>query len=260
MESKISGLKNLTDKQKEDLITGGISDTIEGKPTDPEHTAILVLGAGTDPLFKRMAKAINLYKDGHAKYMIMSGGKGWTKNGSPETIDRRIKMAKEYLNVIGTDYSEETLREMTEAEIMYEIANAMDIPDDALIWEHYSENTQENMENVSMLINHEPKNHKNKQYKKFDIKNIIIVTNPTHARRSLYTAQKASDKFKYKVVASSLLDKNVDGYWKIIDDEVERLIKYAKGGNLRDATVVFDGESIKPVDEVDEVEKKKEIE
>lgn len=230
----------LSEEQKEELILNGFSTKISDTPKDNKKTAIVILGATALPLAKRTARAIELYKKGYADYIILSGGEGWKRNANEEVLKRRIEVVREVIPDT-SQYTDKAISEMTEAEFMELMTYYAGVPDEAIIWEHNSTNTKENMQNVNIILDTPLAR------KKLNIERLILVTDLPYARRTLLTAEASR---KYNDIELCVSPTNTNIRKEIIQGEVERLVKYSKNGNLRDATIeISDNGKIKVLEE-----------
>lgn len=75
----------LTESEIYDLVMSGVLDYSKQKPTEKTKSDILVvLGCSPFPLKARVIKMMHLYKNGYAKNVLFSGGKGWQKLFTPQ--------------------------------------------------------------------------------------------------------------------------------------------------------------------------------
>lgn len=129
--------------------------------TKPNNSdAILILGCqlkGETPsgfLTERTLKAAELYKAGKAKYIIASGGKGSGEN-------------------------------ISEAEGMKRILLKEGIPEEAIILEDKSKNTNENIKNSKKVADDK------------NFKSLIVVSNSFHLRRAKILCEKNNVSASY---------------------------------------------------------------
>lgn len=73
-------IEKLNDDQIYSLVMSDVRDYAE-TPVEKESSpdVLIVLGATPSPMKPRIIKAMQLYKAGYGKYIVLSGGKGWHK-------------------------------------------------------------------------------------------------------------------------------------------------------------------------------------
>lgn len=162
----------------------------------------------------RIEKAVELYKQGRIKKLILSGGNGGISN---ECNDNR-----------------------TEAELMKMLAIKMGVKEEDIYLEDKSNNSIENSLNVIKLLNLLANIN--------DIKGLILITSQFHLKRCLAIFKKYFPKdINYCLVAAldGFSDKNnwflSDESWNtgrnLVTFEAKVLIKYAKEGKIFDLEV-----------------------
>ncbi|MGV8026211.1 MAG: YdcF family protein [Anaerolineaceae bacterium] len=128
----------------------------------PQADAIIVLGGGTEPAVSprkyveinsagdRVFAAAQLYRDGKAPILILSGGNiNWLNNGSSTPADQ-----------------------------MAEILTFLDVPSSAMILENTSKNTYENALNTKEIITEN------------GFKTVLLITSAMHMPRSVMLFEK----------------------------------------------------------------------
>lgn len=221
-------VSKLSKEQLYDLVLKGITSNVLDMPKDGKKTAIVVLGAKATAIKRRMIKAAELYKGGYGDTLILSGGLGWKGKAN---IGEDIKKVRE--SIPGMDeYSDETIFQMTEAEFMDKIAEFMDIPQENIIYEYYSENTLENAE-YSVISS---------KVDKFE--RYIIVSDLQHMRRAELTFKKVQDSECEIICCSAsggLVEKSREQILREdmskLECEAKKLVEYSKEGDILDVDV-----------------------
>lgn len=164
---------------------------------DDERSAppceVMLIPGGSHP--QLMKKATELYKNGMAKYIVVSGGK------NPKI--------PEYTN---------------EAEFLKELALKEGIPEEAVICEPMAANTYENA-----LFSY-----KEISDRDLNIQKVILVCKAYHSRRALFTYQKVfplnTEFFVIPVTDKRGIEKDnwfsKEEYIKVVMGEVEKMGKY----------------------------------
>lgn len=171
------------------------------KASDIHGDCIMVFGNGN---LDRAKKAIELYHDGKAPYILFSGGDKWGERDEIEAIS------------------------------MKNYAKAQGVPEEAIIVETISNHTKENVLASILVLDRALGLHK--------IKRIIAVSDAGHLRRCLLSLKTyMPDWIEFVMVGTGMtLPPN---WWEIkpirdrANKEVRSLIKYIKEGQLEDAEI-----------------------
>ena len=208
-------ISKLNDNQIYGLVMSGVRDYAK-IPVDEESRPdlLIVLGATPIPMRARIAKALQLYKNGYGKYIILSGGTGWhklfkieptplkdelerytyysgkqrnyrlMKRALQRTIPDEIKNKNKHGKALYRHMHRQILKNMdlTEAEVAKKIVNAcrtiVDIDENKIFLENKSKNTRENIENSMEMMQELLK-----EGKVEDVKSVMIITSCFHCKR-----------------------------------------------------------------------------
>ena len=181
----------LSEYNSENLQKKDIEKILYSFPEDDEKNGdcIWVFGSPKD-INERVNKAVELYKNNRAPFILFTGGLG--KNGT-----------------------------IPEASIMKEKAIKLGIPPEAIITEELSNNTTENIL-CSMLI-------LERKFLLQNIKRLIVVTSAFHMQRLILTINRYMPKwieYSYCYDKNSKYTKN---NWEKSEETIERIKYEAKG-------------------------------
>jgi uncharacterized SAM-binding protein YcdF (DUF218 family) len=225
-------VKEMTEDQKYDLVIKGISCRAADIQKSTKKTAIVILGAAPEPIRRRMIKAAELYKKGYGQYLIFSGGSGWQRTLLAEST-RKGKIDKARVNIPDMDeYTDEDIIRMTEAEFMDKVAIFFDIPEEAIIYEYYSETTPQNAKYTKFIS------------KQDEFERYIVVTDFPFVRRAVQTFKKVFPENVEIIGCATSIDldridkENIFKKYRLfIEGEAEKLVKYCRSGDLKDMRV-----------------------
>ena len=221
-------INKLNDNQIYDLVMSGVKDYAK-IPVDEESRPdlLIVLGATPIPMKARIIKAMQLYKNGYGKYIVLSGGKGWHKLFKTEDRSfkdelerytyysgkrRKYKLMKRALqrtipqelrnkNKQGKALYRHMHRAIennlnqSEADIGLKIIKACSeigrIDPDKIFLENNSSNTRENIVNSMKIMQEKLKEQgKETNKEKEEIKSVMIITSCFHCKRTELTFKK----------------------------------------------------------------------
>ena len=199
----------LSNINENELSEKEINNILFNIPKDDNQIGdcIWVFGSKTN-LEERLNKAIELYKNKRAPYILFTGGKG--KKG-----------------------------QIPEAKIMKEKALSLGIPEEAILTEEESNNTTENIL-CSLLV-------LERKFLLQNIKRLIVVSSPFHIQRLILTLRRYMPKwiqYSYCYNENSPVSKN---NWlnneeakKRVEYEAKGIIFYAKNKYIDDKEVSLD--------------------
>jgi len=174
-----------------------------GEPLESEiyGDCIMVFGY---PELDRAEKAIKLYKEGRAPYLLFSGGNKWGERDESEAIK------------------------------MKNLALDHGVPEEAILIETLSNHTKENVLASLLVLDRKIGLH--------NIRRLISVTTPGHTRRCLLSLQTYMPNWIEHILVSSdmVMPEN---WWNIppirnrAEKEVRNLIRYIKEGQLVDMEI-----------------------
>lgn len=268
-------ISKISDSKAYDLVMSGVKDYAK-IPVDEESKPdlLIVLGATPIPMKARIIKAMQLYKNGYGKYIVLSGGKGWHKLFKTE--DRSFNDdAERYTYYSGKRRKYKSMRRALQKTIPQELRNKNkqgkalyrhmhraiennlnkseadiglkiikacseigNIDKEKILLENNSSNTKENILN-SMQIASSLEN----------IKRVMIITSSFHCKRAKLSFKKYFPDVEVEVCPSTkdLSDNGVTlekesymskhYYRQQVRNELKGIIDYSKNESIADEEI-----------------------
>ena len=278
-------ISKLSLEERYELIMHGIQDYARvGVSEDTKADFLIVLGCRPVPLKARIIKAAELYKKGHAKYLLFSGGHGWNKKVevasdkdremieavknivSPQLIGQVVnekeQAIEEKMHMTPEERLEELdakIRNLSECQLMTKMMITLgDVPQSHIFHEPFSNNTVENIKYTEALFRSIVKRG---EVPKID--SVMLVTSSFHCRRAVLTFRKYFKKFKILACPTTLDFKekglrfckedilNSEYYRTQIENELNAIVNYTKNSSIEDCDIaeVVDKKTAKRIED-----------
>lgn len=239
-------LTKLSIEEKYELVMHGVTDYGKRKAKEKEKVDFLiVLGCTPRPLKARVVKAAELYKRGYTDYILLSGGHGWNRNVEKNS-DRDKYLLDRAREAIETEalegYEDEDIRELTESELMSKMIKFLDVPEDKLFYEPFSNTTLENIKATKYIFRGiEDRGEVD------SINSVMLVTSSFHCRRAILTYRRIFVGFDISACPATMdfgeagFSKetilNSDYYKKQIENELAAIVNYTRNGSIEDCDI-----------------------